>query len=1097
MKNKFSCLWCFILAAIVLSLVICDAASKEAPSLAKWTKENKSSEFISKYSSSQSRSFFRDASSIKELLFLEKPSRSAAEGNSSTDSSSFYGEKSEIVDLDLRKEYEKTIELHLVEDEASNVTTEEPQKVVGGQEGNSVHVDGAQGVLNETPGSDGVLVKVDLKPALGIPSTQPFELPEIPLEENIIPVFSEWTQKQMEEAEKKLEKEATNSSATKKNATDQSSALKVKVRAKNYASPDCGAKIIIANPEAESSSSVLSASKDEYLLSPCTSKIWFVVELCEAIRAENVELANFELYSSSPRDFSVSVSNRFPTREWLNVGQFTAKDERNVQKYNLHPLVFGKFIRVEINSHYSKEHFCPISLFRVYGTSEFEAFETAENHPEISEGVFDDEGDLETPDSPKSNAKNNIFKSASDAVLSIVKKAAEVLSKGDSSAATNATAQTQMHLTPPHGCFTFAYVINCANCSRELVADVTTMLNCKHTFLLELLQRPRVREIVYGSSECQHLIDVDLQEGGGEVNPKRINYFSHLLPRKYLIALCNLAAAVENHIGLNPNLKIWNDSVTSSIPETEKGLIGSEKFDHNGDKIKMIPLEENTILPNGNSSKDELKPEVEEKLPKSDQKHKSDSNGKKQSTHQRKESKKPKKESPQIGGDGSKITAHENVPSNGVHPSPEEVPPEIANGGGNNLVQSEQIDEVVSQVNENSTDSGMDEHEQVDSKAIPPHGMQPQENGKDTPTNGGDTASQNNDAGNNLPTQSSAHSESVFLRLSNRIKALERNMSLSGQYLEELSKRYKKQVEELQSSFAKALVSIEEQSRRFDEKKEFMLTQHESLRVQCEDIMDKICKFCFVFGVSFTCLQILIIYLYSRAYQRISRRCKMLMDCIKRSQGIVEEGQEAKEAKELSCSATKAASDGNAKSARRCVEEITEEDESVHEEGTTSGGDAEEVSGSNASELSEKQSQDDVPVEDLTSSELELSIECKKMPKSQTNHIESPSAGSEKSRSISFPLRETIARRLSSPVLFKTSRNRSQHSNSAEKPPKEIKQNSTSNNHKVKQKAQNSRTAELNARADGQDGTNSHPSQGEEPLIKKTGSFRRILKKVF
>jgi hypothetical protein len=44
--------------------------------------------------------------------------------------------------------------------------------------------------------------------------------------------------------------------------------------------------------------------------------------------------------------------------------------------------------------------------------------------------------------------------------------------------------------------------------------------------------------------------------------------------------------------------------------------------------------------------------------------------------------------------------------------------------------------------------------------------------------------------------------ESVFLRLTNRIKSLERNMSLSGQYLEELSKRYKKQVEELQLSFS-------------------------------------------------------------------------------------------------------------------------------------------------------------------------------------------------------------------------------------------------------------------------------------------------------
>lgn len=38
--------------------------------------------------------------------------------------------------------------------------------------------------------------------------------------------------------------------------------------------------------------------------------------------------------------------------------------------------------------------------------------------------------------------------------------------------------------------------------------------------------------------------------------------------------------------------------------------------------------------------------------------------------------------------------------------------------------------------------------------------------------------------------------ESVFVRLGNRLKTLELNMSLSGQYLQELSRRFKKQVRE-------------------------------------------------------------------------------------------------------------------------------------------------------------------------------------------------------------------------------------------------------------------------------------------------------------
>ncbi|XP_059615916.1 SUN domain-containing ossification factor isoform X2 [Phlebotomus argentipes] len=1068
MKNTFSYSSCkLVIAALILSSLVGDAASRSSASLAKWTKANKSSEFVSKYGS-QSKSIFRDASSIKELLFLERPSRepNIAEGNSSTDSSSsFYTQKPEVVDLDFEKKYGNSIDLHLVEEEERNDTALEGEEDL---------------LVNVTPsGDEEMIVQVNLKP------TQPFEMPVINGEENIIPVFSEWTQKQMEEAEKKLEKESTNSSTMKKNATDQGPSLKVKVRAKNYASPDCGAKIIIANPEAESSSSVLSASKDEYLLSPCTSKIWFVVELCEAIRAEKIELANFELYSSSPKDFSISVSNRFPTREWLNVGQFTAKDERNVQKYNLHPLVFGKFIRVEVNSHYSKEHFCPISLFRVYGTSEFEAFET-ENHPEIIDGdLLDDDSDMEVPDSKRGDAKNNIFKSASDAVLSIVKKAAEVLGKGDSSANSNATAKTSRLNSPTEECFTFAYQVNCVNCSPEMLERVTNLLNCKHSFLLQLLQMPRIREIVYESRECEKMININLTDSVKEAYLKRISYFSHLLPTGYLTALCNLAAAVENHMGLNPNLNIWNDSVASVVPETEKSLTGFEKFDKNGEKIKVVPLEQEKYPQN--TSTEENKSQRDDKQQKNAQKLKNGKEGKK-IPHESKKA--AKNESPQTENGKGHPPVQEDVAVIENHvkvPVDEEAQKDTQSGG--NLVESQAIEEdSSSQTHQNATENNVEESEQVEPKINAPQVPAQQEAAKDAPNGATQEVPVNNEANNNLPTaqQSSAHSESVFLRLSNRIKALERNMSLSGQYLEELSKRYKKQVEELQSSFAKALLSIEEQSRRFDEKKEFMLMQHEALREQCEDIMDKICKFCFVFGVSFTCLQILIIYLYSRAYQRISRRCKMLMDCVRRSQATANDSVEGEEKISSQGEAQNTAEDSGKVAKCGGVTEIKEENEESANEC------AEEVSGSIASGLSGKMSENDVPIEDLNSSELELSGEG--LEKSLSNHVESPSRGSEKGRS-SFPLRESIARRLSSPVLFKTSRNKSQHSNST--PKSKDKRQNTSENHRLKPKA-NSTSPEILARvsADCQEGSGlTRPV--DEPLIKKTGSFRRILKKVF
>ena len=104
---------------------------------------------------------------------------------------------------------------------------------------------------------------------------------------------------------------------------------------KNFATPDCSAKIVAANPESQGASNVISHSKDEYFLNKCTDKSWFVVELCESIKALKVQLANFELYSSSPKEVRVSLGNVWPGRaqDWVEFGTFLYKDERAVQTF--------------------------------------------------------------------------------------------------------------------------------------------------------------------------------------------------------------------------------------------------------------------------------------------------------------------------------------------------------------------------------------------------------------------------------------------------------------------------------------------------------------------------------------------------------------------------------------------------------------------------------------------------------------------------------------------------------------------------------------------------------------------------------------------
>lgn len=330
-------------------------------------------------------------------------------------------------------------------------------------------------------------------------------------EDSPIPLFSEWAHKQMQEAEQKQREDEENGSVTTTSNKPSGHQLPVvKLRAKNYASPDCGAKVLAANSRAQSSANVLTSSRDEYFLSPCTERIWFVVELCEPIQVEKIDIANFELFSSSLKDFKVFVNNRYPTREWQKVGAFMAKDERTVQNFTLDVQGFGKFVRVEIQSHYNAEHYCPVSLFRVFGTSEFEAFET-ENQPfKIVESEdFEDDEDAEA-----SNNKN-LFKVMQETVGTIVNR---VLGK-ESQSRTNQSDSL---------CYPISYSFECSGCNESVRAGVEFQLQCQRPTLSRLKAQKCIPKWLRRSSYCRYYASKTFY-----------SYVTVMLRAPTLIALCN------------------------------------------------------------------------------------------------------------------------------------------------------------------------------------------------------------------------------------------------------------------------------------------------------------------------------------------------------------------------------------------------------------------------------------------------------------------------------------------------------------------------------------------------------------------------------
>lgn len=159
---------------------------------------------------------------------------------------------------------------------------------------------------------------------------------------------------------------------------DEEDIRKVYKKQFNYASLDCAATIVKSNSEAIGATSILIESKDKYLLNPCSAPQQFVViELCEDILVEEIDIANYEFFSSTFKKFRVSVSDIMPVvrNEWTILGEFEAENSRELQKFQINnPQIWASYLKIEVLSHYDDEFYCPISLIKVYGKTMMDEF---------------------------------------------------------------------------------------------------------------------------------------------------------------------------------------------------------------------------------------------------------------------------------------------------------------------------------------------------------------------------------------------------------------------------------------------------------------------------------------------------------------------------------------------------------------------------------------------------------------------------------------------------------------------------------------------------------------------------------------------------
>ena len=212
-------------------------------------------------------------------------------------------------------------------------------------------------------------------------------------------------------------------------------------RHKNYAGLDCGAKIIDNNPESSNPAHILTENKDDYMLNSCKNNVWFIIELCEPIKLIEFSLANFELFSNVPRQFRIYTSERYiQTSNWNTkhlIGTFEAQNTRTIQTFSVNDLLstpntvkdsstetttvastdgvlnnantellnesvtgtsqtYVKYVKFEMVSHYGTEHFCPLSLVRIYGKTK--------NDDEVHDGTEESTEDSSSESMETANA---------------------------------------------------------------------------------------------------------------------------------------------------------------------------------------------------------------------------------------------------------------------------------------------------------------------------------------------------------------------------------------------------------------------------------------------------------------------------------------------------------------------------------------------------------------------------------------------------------------------------------------------------------------------------------------------------------------------
>ncbi len=331
-------------------------------------------------------------------------------------------------------------------------------------------------------------------------------------------------------------------------------------------------------------------------------KIWFVVELCESIKAVRMELANFELYSSVPHEFRVTLSNAYPAKEkdWALFGQFKAENERSVQTFFASDVgaggVYGKYARVEILSSHGNEHFCLISHFKMFGVSEIELLGGEDDDEDDDDepgpdSTFEEPADPQPPAEEAKGKGGGIVNFIREKVDETIERFVGVFSprRGPDADKIISTALDETSLLGN----TLAHRVSCPDCDRDRYREVYFILASDSLPLRQALGVPTLRRSME-EGVCQSL-GFDFGGGGEGSSVSRSSqaaeFYRTLFGTSRTLALCNVLAVQKKAL---PRVTALQEEVAATAST------GHEHQAANGTSIHQKEVDQ--VMDNGQGS---------------------------------------------------------------------------------------------------------------------------------------------------------------------------------------------------------------------------------------------------------------------------------------------------------------------------------------------------------------------------------------------------------------------------------------------------------------------------------------------------------------